>query len=151
MILVNLTTALTNTLRAKDLKGKGFLQPLRVHMPVTGFYAYPDLIVTRTEPVLGSYDTLLNPTVIIEILSPTTQDYDRGSEFSSYRSIPSLEEYWTIAQDRVHVERRTIVNHHWTLTSTFNSRRSSPGPIWHSRSPNCIGISASPANPASAN
>jgi len=72
--------------------------------------------MTCGEAKFGPYDTLLNPILIAEVLSPSTQDYDRGGKFASYRSIPSLQEYWTVAQDSILVERWTIVDAHWTLT-----------------------------------
>ena len=50
-------------------------------------------------------DTLLNPTVIVEVLSPTTESYDRGAKFGHYRRLASLKEYVLIAQDQVLVER----------------------------------------------
>jgi Uma2 family endonuclease len=62
-------------------------------------------------------DTLLNPTVIFEVLSKSTQDYDRGQKFEHYRTLDSLQEYITIAQDRVHVEHHARQNdNRWLLT-----------------------------------
>src|SRR4051794_13700656 len=49
-------------------------------------------------------DTLLNPILIFEVLSPSTRDYDRGLKFQAYRALPSLLEYLTVAQDEVHIE-----------------------------------------------
>jgi Uma2 family endonuclease len=51
-------------------------------------------------------DTLLNPTLIVEVLSPSTADYDRGGKFNSYTSIPSFAEYLLVSQDEVLVEQR---------------------------------------------
>lgn len=116
LITTNLAVAILNSLRSKSAKCLIYSHTLRVHTPITGLYAYPDLVMTCGEEKFGSYDTLLNPILIAEILSPSTQDYDRGSKFAAYRSIPSLQEYWTIAQDTVLIERWTIVNGHWTLT-----------------------------------
>jgi Uma2 family endonuclease len=62
-------------------------------------------------------DTLFNPTVIIEVLSKSTQDYDRGQKFEHYRALDSLQEYITVAQDRVHVEHYARQNdNRWLLT-----------------------------------
>jgi Uma2 family endonuclease len=116
LILTNLVTAIVTSLRAKNSSCRAHLQALRVHMPRTGPYAYPDFVMACGERAFDAHDTLLNPILIIEALSPTTQSYDRGDKFASYRSIPSLQEYWTVAQDQIHVERWTIVNAHWTLT-----------------------------------
>lgn len=68
-------------------------------------YTYPDVVVCgapRFEDEPG--DTLLNPSVIVEVLSKSTQDYDRGAKFEQYRTLESFEEYVLIAQDKVHVE-----------------------------------------------
>ena len=116
LIATNLTVAISSSLRKKGSKCLTYTHTLRVHTPNTGLYAYPDLVMTCGEEKFGSYDTLLNPIFIVEVLSPSTQDYDRGGKFVAYRSIPSLQEYWTVAQDRIQVERWTIVNGHWTLT-----------------------------------
>ena len=124
LIITNLVTAVVTSLRAKNSRCRAFSNILRVHMPKTGLYAYPDLVMACGEEAFEAYDTLLNPILIIEVLSPTTQTYDRGDKFASYRSIPSLQEYWTIAQDEIHVERWTIVNGHWTLTEYSHSQDS---------------------------
>lgn len=80
---------------------------LRVHTPATGLYTYPDVVVVCGEPRLQdeARDTLLNPILIVEVLSPTTEAYDRGKKFEHYRTIESLAEYLLIAQDRPRVEQ----------------------------------------------
>lgn len=67
----------------------------------TGFYTYPDVAVVCDEPQLENsrQDTLLNPTILIEVLSPSTESYDRDEKFQLYSSIPSLKEYILVAQD----------------------------------------------------
>lgn len=72
-------------------------------------YLYPDLSVVCGKPQLGkgAGETLLNPTVIFEVLSPSTELYDRGAKFEKYQQIESLKDYVLIAQDRVRVERYT--------------------------------------------
>jgi Uma2 family endonuclease len=79
---------------------------MRVRIPETRRYFYPDLIVVCDEPRFGDdyVDNLLNPTVIIEVLSPSTAGYDRGEKFQHYRTIPSLREYLLIAQDAYRIE-----------------------------------------------
>jgi Uma2 family endonuclease len=52
-------------------------------------------------------DTVTNPIVVIEVLSPSTEGYDRGRKFESYRAIPSSKEYLTVSQDKIHVEIHT--------------------------------------------
>lgn len=80
---------------------------LRVKIPAAGLYTYPDALVVCGEPQFedAARDTLLNPTVIVEVLSDSTEAYDRGKKFRYYRSIPSLREYVLVAQDLPSVER----------------------------------------------
>jgi Uma2 family endonuclease len=68
----------------------------------------------------GELDTLLNPTTIVEVLSPTTESYDRGRKFGHYRQLASLREYVLVAQDEVRVERFTRQGDDWVL-SIFTS------------------------------
>jgi len=72
-------------------------------------YTYPDVIVVRDPPqyVDTELDTLTNPTLVAEVLSESTEKYDRGGKAERYRAIPSLSEYLLVAQDRVHVELYT--------------------------------------------
>lgn len=86
---------------------EAFPSDLRVLIESVGLYTYPDLSVVCGEPELAGgaeLDTLLNPKILIEVLSESTEDYDRGRKFFFYRSIPSLDTYVLVAQDRVHVE-----------------------------------------------
>ncbi len=77
-----------------------FTGDLRVHIPSNSLYTYPDLgIVCGIDTYLDDqFDTLLNPSVLIEILSPSTEAYDRGDKFRLYRAIESLREYVLISQ-----------------------------------------------------
>jgi len=77
-----------------------------VKVSPTGLYTYPDVIVLCDEPQFSDEqkDTLLNPVLIIEVLSESTKDYDRGGKFEQYRTINSFVEYLLIAQDRPHAE-----------------------------------------------
>lgn len=69
-------------------------------------YTYPDVSVVCGDPLFmdGTFDTLLNPTVIIEVLSDSTEDYDRGKKFKHYMGIASLREYVLIAQDEARID-----------------------------------------------
>ena len=80
---------------------------MRVSSPQTSSYFYPDIGVVCDEPIFEDdvFDILLNPIVIIEVLSPSTDAYDRGEKFSHYRQIESLQEYILVSQDKVNVER----------------------------------------------
>lgn len=83
---------------------------LRVFVESAGLYTYPDLSIVCGEPVLAGgpgLDTLTNPKVLIEVLSASTEDYDRGRKFFFYRSMASLDTYVLVAQDRAHVESFT--------------------------------------------
>lgn len=94
---------------------------LRVHIPATGLYTYPDVIVVCGEPRFQDehQDTLLNPTVIIEVLSPTTEAYDRGKKFQHYQSIESLAEYLLVSQSEPRVEQFLRQDdNRWLLTTT---------------------------------
>ncbi len=98
-----------STLRAK-LRGRGcsvYFSDVRVRVSRRRDYVYPDVTVTcGTESFADDQkDTLLNPTVIIEVLSPSTERYDRGDKFERYRTIESFQEYILIAQDRILIEQ----------------------------------------------
>lgn len=79
----------------------------RVTVSVTGLYTYPDIVVLCEPPRFEDdrLDTLLNPRVIVEILSESTEAFDRGAKFAQYRQIPSLQEFILAAQDRPVIER----------------------------------------------
>jgi Uma2 family endonuclease len=82
---------------------------MRVRVTPAGLYTYPDVVVVCGEPQFldDTFDTLLNPTVIVEVLSESTEAYDRGRKFELYRSLESLAEYLLISSERVGVERFT--------------------------------------------
>ena len=91
---------------------------MRVKVSSTGTYTYPDVVVVCEEPQFEDsyFDTLLNPTVLIEVLSPSTAAYDRGEKFASYQRLDSLCEYVLISQDRVRVEYYLRQQQTWDLT-----------------------------------
>jgi Uma2 family endonuclease len=105
LISVNVSSSLHQQLRGGPCET--YASEMRVKVDVTGRYTYPDVIVVCDEPQFedAELDTLLNPTLLIEILSPSTESYDRGDKTRDYRQIPSLREYLLVAQDRPHVER----------------------------------------------
>ncbi len=80
---------------------------MRLKVNATGLYTYPDMVVVCEEPWLEDEfrDTLLNPRVIVEVLSKSTEAYDRGDKFAHYRQLPSVREYVLVSQDRPLVER----------------------------------------------
>ena len=79
----------------------------RVKVDASGLYTYPDLLIVCGTPQFEDriFNTLVNPHVIFEILSDSTEKYDRGAKFVQYREIPSLKEYVLVAQDRPLIER----------------------------------------------
>jgi len=80
---------------------------MRVKVAATELITYPDISIVCGEPHFDDNykDTLLNPTVLVEVLSPSTAAYDRGDKFENYRQLPSLHEYLLVAQDKMHVEQ----------------------------------------------
>ena len=80
---------------------EGYPSDMRVWIPSHHVYTYPDVVVVCGEPEFqdSAVDTLLNPILIVEVLSPSTAAYDQGQKFALYRSLPSLREYLLIAQD----------------------------------------------------
>ncbi|MDZ4720979.1 MAG: Uma2 family endonuclease [Roseiflexaceae bacterium] len=106
LIASNVTAALHPQLRGRACRI--YPSDMRLKVVQTGLNTYPDLTIVcgpSQFSVPTRRDTLINPTVIIEILSPSTERYDRGLKFQNYRTIPSLQEYLLIAQDAPHIER----------------------------------------------
>ncbi len=106
-------------LKLRDLPCRVFSSDLRIKIEATGLYTYPDLSVVCGVPLLEGdrKDTLLNPRVIVEVLSPSTEAYDRGKKFENYRTIPSLQEYLLVATDAPAIERFTRQSDgSWNLT-----------------------------------
>jgi Uma2 family endonuclease len=96
-----------------------YTQDLRVRIEESGMYAYPDVVVACDPPEFqdDEFDVLLNPTLIVEVLSESTEGYDRGLKFARYRQRPSLREYVLVAQDRVSVERFTRREERWEFVA----------------------------------
>ncbi len=116
----NIVGALDPQLR--DGGCEGFVGDMRLRIPDTGLYTYPDVVVVCGEPRFDDQkhlDTLLNPTLVIEVLSPSTEDYDRGRKFAHYRTLETLKMVLFVAQDRVHVEVfARQPDNSWILTET---------------------------------
>lgn len=91
---------------------------MRVKATQTGSYFYPDVVVVCGEPRAedDTFDTLLNPTLIVEILSPSTETYDKGEKFEHYQQITSLKDYILISQDKVHIEHYCRQGARWLQT-----------------------------------
>ncbi len=106
-IVGNLIAEIGSFLKSKSCEV--FPSDLRVNIPSTNSFCYPDLTIVCGKPELldEQFDNLLNPSVIIEVLSPSTESYDRGNKFFTYQQIPSLKEY--ILVDTSTISIQTIV------------------------------------------
>jgi Uma2 family endonuclease len=106
----NLITGNTHTELNIALKGKAcrvYVNDMRLLVKRNGLYTYPDVMVVcgKVEFVPNRNDTLTNPIVIVEVLSPATHSYDRVKKFSLYKQLDSLREYILVDSEQVHVTR----------------------------------------------
>ena len=105
----------------QQLKGRqceAYVGDMRVKVTATGLYTYPDVVVVCGEPKFEDehVDTLLNPTLLVEVLSQSTERYDRIAKSSYYRTLDSLAEHLLVAQDEVRVEQYVKqANGQWLL------------------------------------
>ena len=104
-IVTNLVTALDNQLRARPCNV--YSNDMRVRVTSTGLFTYPDVVVTCGKEAFADdeQDTLLDPLVIFEVLSDSTEAYDRGQKFEHYQNIDSLSTYVLVAQKATRIER----------------------------------------------
>jgi len=114
-IAANLRGLVWSQLRTSACRPYGSNQ--RVGVPDTGFYTYPDLSIACAPEEFDPEDpnTLVNPTVLFEVLSPSTEAYDRGAKFAHYRRIHSLREYWLVSCDRMRIERFVRRGEDWSF------------------------------------
>ena len=116
LITVNISGELRQQLRGRPCEV--YAADMRVRVDRTGLYTYPDIALAcgdiRFED--SHIDTLLNPVVLVEVLSPSTESYDRGEKFEHYKRLDSLQEYILIAQDKVRVERYVRQGDQWVLS-----------------------------------
>ncbi|MDQ3753528.1 MAG: Uma2 family endonuclease [Acidobacteriota bacterium] len=106
VIALNIGTEMSLQLRGRG--GQVFPSGMRVKVPAYPPYRYPDLTALCGRPEVeqvNGLDLLVNPALIVEILSPSTEAFDRGDKFTFYKSIPSFSEYLLVAQHRPHVTR----------------------------------------------
>jgi len=121
LIVFNIAREISQQLKGRPCEG--YSGDMRVRIPSTRLYTYPDVVIVCGEPQFEDdyVDTLLNPTVIIEVLSESTELYDRGKKFGFYRTIPSLAEYLLIAQDEQRIEQYTKQQDGRWLLSEYRS------------------------------
>ncbi len=103
-ISTNLTVLIGSFILDKDYQP--YHSDMRTFAPATGSYFYPDLVLVKGQPAFkdGTFDNLLNPVLVIEILSKSTASFDRGEKFKTYRDIPSLEHYLAISSTSFMIE-----------------------------------------------
>ena len=116
LITVNISGELRQQLRGRPCEA--YSADMRVRVRETGLYTYPDVVVACGDIQFedDQVDTLLNPVVVVEVLSPKTEAYDRGEKFAHYRRLDSLQEYVLVAQDKVRVERYVRQGNQWVLS-----------------------------------
>ena len=115
-IFKNLYLQLGFALKGKPCQPYG--SDLRIHIPQNTLYTYPDISIICKDlmPSSDESDSIIEPVIIIEILSEGTQNYDRGAKFKLYRDIPTLKEYIMVDSESITVECfRLNQNNHWEL------------------------------------
>lgn len=127
LIITNMITAFKTRLRPKGCRT--YESNMRLMVAQNGLYTYPDVMVVcgKVELAPDRNDTITNPTVIVEVLSDSTANYDRGLKAKRYLAIPSLQYYLLIEQKAVYVERRQkgetsewAINTYVTLEETLS-------------------------------
>jgi len=119
LIVANIVAELRGQLKGRPCKT--YPSDMRVKVSPTGLYTYPDVVVVCDKALFDDdqKDTLLNPTLIVEVLSESTKDYDRGGKFEHYRAVESFKEYVLVAQDKHHVEHCVRQpDRRWLLSET---------------------------------
>lgn len=108
IIAVNIIISLGNSLKGKACQPFG--SDMRIHIPENTLFTYPDISIICGDIIAPKEDenTATNPTAIIEILSPSTRNYDRGVKFMLYRAIPTLKDYILIEAESIHAEHFAI-------------------------------------------
>ncbi|WP_088241403.1 Uma2 family endonuclease [Calothrix rhizosoleniae] len=115
-ISINFTTELNVAFKRQDYRV--YMVDVRLWIPKRRIYTYPDVMIVMGEPEYfdNRTDTITNPQVIIEVLSDSTQAYDREGKFQAYRTIPTFKEYLLINQTNIYVEQFSKTgNKRWTL------------------------------------
>lgn len=105
LIVTNIVRTLSSQLQGKPCEV--YPGEMRVKAPAARSYVYPDVVVVCGEPQLEDdyFDTLLNPTLVVEVLSKSTESYNRLAKSAYYRTIESLVEYLLVAQEEYRVEQ----------------------------------------------
>jgi len=118
LVAANLVRVVGNLLVGQPCEAHG--SDMRIHVRPTGYHAYPDLSVA-CPPLEGDSDQVIsNPVLIAEVLSPSTEDFDRGTKFGHYRTIESLREYLVLWQDMAKLELHTKTPEGYWLLREFS-------------------------------
>lgn len=118
LVVTNAVRELANQLRPKPCRV--YSNDMRVRVRTTNLYTYPDVVAVCGDPQFldEQRDTLLNPVLLVEVLPPSTEAYDRGRKFDHYKTLDSLRDYLLIATDRLHADLYTRQpDGRWLLTS----------------------------------
>jgi Uma2 family endonuclease len=102
----------------EDRECTAYISDMRLFISSTELYTYPDIMAVCGQALFQKIEgvaTLLNTILIVEVLSPTTESYDRGAKFAHYRRLPSLQEYVLVSQNKVLVECNTRRGDDWVL------------------------------------
>jgi len=124
LIASNINGELRSALREQRCTAHG--SDMRIHIPSTGRYTYADAMVVCGEPVFTDdvRDTVINPVVIVEVLSDSTEKYDRGDKFEQYQAIASLRDYVLVSQKKVRIEHfRKQADGTWVLRTVGAGER----------------------------
>lgn len=116
--------AAVNILSDANIQFKGrpcraYGSDMRVRVSATKLNTYPDVVLICGEPQFrdDKRDTLLNPTVLVEVLSPSTEAYDRGTKLLHYRQLESLHDYLLVSQDRIQIDHYSRTGERWILNT----------------------------------
>lgn len=123
LIVWNISGELKHQLKGKPCEA--YLSEMRVKAPAARSYVYPDVVVVYGEPQFEDayFDTLLNPTLVVEVLSKSTESYNRLAKAAFYRTIESLVEYLLVAQEEYRVEQYVKqVDGRWLLSDVRSLR-----------------------------
>lgn len=116
LIALNVGSELRSQFRGRPCEA--YVADMRLKVSASGLYTYPDVIALCGQPVFedAHVDTLVNPAVIVEVLSDSTEAFDRGERFAQYRRLESLRDYVLIAQNKVRVEHYVRQGDQWVLS-----------------------------------
>jgi Uma2 family endonuclease len=120
----NISVALHLTLKQKNYRV--YISDIKIWIPQRRSFNYPDVLVIAGAPQFYAQrkDVLLNPLMIVEVLSDSTQDYDRGDKFAQYRTLTSLQEYILVSQSAFHIEYFSkVAPNEWLFTEIDRNRR----------------------------